>query len=131
MTKLFEVQQSIFSRLSNYAALNQSANGVFDFVPEQTKFPYVVLGRVYYTPENTKTTKGARIEVTIDVWSASKGKKETYDIVEVIGESLEDELVIPGVDVIDQEIKSIEVLEEVNDLYHGTVIFEVLIDLEG
>lgn len=129
MTKLFETQETIFKRLTE--ELGNKVNGVFDYVPEDTKLPYIVIGRVYSVPEKTKTTEGERIEVELDIWSSAKGKKETINIVNLIKNALEDDLVIPGADVIDQEIKSIEVLEEINDLYHGTVVFEVLLDLEG
>lgn len=129
VTKLFETQETIFKRLTE--ELGNKVNGVFDYVPEDTKLPYIVIGRVYSVPEKTKTTEGERIEVELDIWSSAKGKKETINIVNLIKNALEDDLVIPGADVIDQEIKSIEVLEEINDLYHGTVVFEVLLDLEG
>lgn len=129
MTKLFEVQEAIYARLST--ELGDKVNGVFDYVPEDTKFPYIVIGRVQSTPERTKTTIGERIEVELDIWSSAKGKKETINIVNLIEDALEGELTIPGADLIDQDITSIEVLEEINDLYHGTVVFEVLLDMEG
>ena len=129
MTKLFEVQEAIYARLTT--ELGNKVNGVFDYVPEDTKFPYVVIGRVQSTPERTKTTVGERVEVELDIWSSAKGKKETISIVNLIKDALDEELSIPGVDLIDQDITSIEVLEEINDLYHGTVVFEVLLDMEG
>lgn len=129
MTKLFEVQEAIYARLT--AELGNKVNGVFDYVPEDTKFPYVVIGRLQSTPERTKTTVGERVEVELDIWSSAKGKKETISIVNLIKDALDEELPIPGADLIDQDITSIEVLEEMNDLYHGTVVFEVLLDMEG
>lgn len=129
MTKLFEVQEAIYARLT--AELGNKVNGVFDYVPEDTKFPYVVIGRLQSTPERTKTTVGERVEVELDIWSSAKGKKETISIVNLIKDALDEELSIPGVDLIDQDITSVEVLEEINDLYHGTVVFEVLLDMEG
>lgn len=127
MTKLFEAQSAVFTRLQSTLT---SVEGVFDYVPDKTEFPYVVLGRTYATPNKTKTSTGERIEVTLDVWSDSKGKKETIKIVNDIEASLTDELIVEGAFLIDQKINSIEVLEEVNNLYHGTVVFEILLDLE-
>src|SRR5690606_7685588 len=92
--------------------------------------PYIVIGRVQSTPERTKTTIGERIEVELDIWSSAKGKKETINIVNLIEDALEGELTIPGADLIDQDITSIEVLEEINDLYHGTVVFVILLDMD-
>lgn len=127
MTKLFEAQGAVFSRLEPTLT---TIEGIFDYVPEKTEFPYVVIGRTYATPNKTKTSTGERIEVTLDVWSDSKGKKETIKIVNEIEASLAEELTVEGAFVISQEITSIEVLEEVNNLYHGTVVFEILLDLE-
>jgi hypothetical protein len=127
VTKLFETQSAVFTRLKSGLV---SVEGVFDYVPEKTEFPYVVLGRTFATPQKTKTSTGERIEVTFDVWSDSKGKKETIHIVNEIEASLAEELTVEGAFVISQEITSIEVLEEVNNLYHGTVVFEILLDLE-
>lgn len=130
MTKLYEVQESLFQRLDSDNDLKEKVVGVFDYVPEETNFPYVVLGRIFSTPANTKTTEGENVEVTIDVWSMDTGKKETVDIMKAIEASLTEELAVEDAFVIDQKIKSREVLEEINDLYHGTIIFEILIDLE-
>jgi hypothetical protein len=127
VTKLFEAQSAVFSRLQSTLS---DVEGIFDYVPEKTEFPYVVLGRTYATPQKTKTSTGERIEVTLDIWSDSKGKKETIKIVNEIEASLAAELSVEGAFLLSQEITSVEVLEEVNSLYHGTVVFEILLDLE-
>lgn len=116
----------MYSRLSE---LNK-ITGIFDYIPENTNFPYVVFGRIYITPETTKTTMGERIEITLDIWSGAKGKRESIEVVNSIDDSLSDDLKVPGADVIEQKIKSIEILEETNDLFHGTVVFEILLDME-
>ena len=130
MTKLYDAQVSVFKRLENDSELMSAVTGVYDFVPEETNFPYVILGRCTATPVNTKTTIGERIEVTLDVWSVYKGKKETANIINLLEASLTDELTVEDADLITQEIKSIEIVEESNELYHGTVVFEILLDLE-
>lgn len=131
MTKLYEVQQAIYERLINDEELNEKITGIFDAVPDESPFPYIVLGRIYSEPSDTKTSKGWRVEQILDVWSASKGKKETISIIESIKNALEEELSIDGVFVISQQLRNIEILEEVVDLFHGTVTYEILIDLEG
>ena len=125
MTKLFEAQEAMFKRLNEHVEYP-----VYDYVPEESKFPYVVLGRVYSTPERTKTTDGERIEATIDVWSRSKGKKETISIIKNIEAALSEDLTVEGAFLLDQKVNSREVLEEVSSLYHGTITFELLLDLE-
>ncbi|ADU30363.1 DUF3168 domain-containing protein [Evansella cellulosilytica] len=132
MTKLYDAQQAVFRCLKADNELRNSVTGVYDYVPDSTEFPYIVLGRVYSTPApKTKTSEGETIEVTLDVWSTYKGKKETSDIVNLIKSALlSEEFEIDEADVIDQEIKSIEILEEDNELFHGTVVFEIILDME-
>ena len=130
MTILYEVQEAVYKRLENDSSLNEKIKGVFDYVPEETDFPYVILGRIYSVPEKTKTTIGERVEITIDIWSTYKGKKETIDIIKLVESALKEELEVGGLFVIDQKVKSREVLEEINELYHGTLTYEILIDME-
>ncbi|MFC0559683.1 DUF3168 domain-containing protein [Halalkalibacter alkalisediminis] len=130
MTKLYDAQVSVFKRLESNLELMEQITDTYDYVPSETDFPYIVLGRAYSTPEKTKTTDGERIEITLDIWSIYQGKKETVEIMKLVEASLIEDLLIEDALVISQEVKSREVLEEANDLYHGTVIFEILLDLE-
>lgn len=130
MTKLFEAQSAVFSRLEQNVELMKKVTGIHDSVPDKEKFPYIVLGRIYSTPVRTKTTEGEQIVITIDIWSGSKGKKETINIINLIEVALTDDLDVEGAFLLSQKVNSREVLEEVNDLYHGTVEFEILLDLE-
>lgn len=128
MTKLYDAQVAIYSQLQTSEQLNDI--GVFDYIDDGRAFPYVVLGRVFSTPERTKTTEGERIEITLDIWSGYSGKKEAVEIMKLIESTLDDELVIDGADVITQEVKSREVFEVADSLYKGTVVYEILLDTE-
>lgn len=130
VTKLYEAQAAVFQRLEADIDLNSRVSGVFDYVPEETAFPYVVLGRVLSTPLKTKTTIGENVEITLDIWSDYKGKKETIDIANIMKNALSNELTVAGAFLLSQDITSVEVLEEVNDLYHGIIICEIKLDLE-
>ena len=132
MKKLFDVQKAIYQRINTDDGVKERVNGIFDAVPDESRFPYIVLGRFFLTPYITKTSKGWQIEQTIDVWSAKKGKEETIGIIDSIKRALEREkLSIDGAYVVSHEIKSIEILEEEIDLFHGTFIYESIIDVEG
>lgn len=128
MTKLYDAQVAIYSRLQTDEGLKSI--GVYDYIDDNKAFPYVVLGRVFSTPERTKTTEGERVEITLDIWSQYKGKKEAVEIMKLIESTLDDELVIDGADVITQEVKSREVFEVADSLYKGTVVYEILLDTE-
>lgn len=131
VTKLYNAQEAVFQRLFSDKNLTKSVNGVFDYVPDNTDFPYIVLGRIYSTPSNTKVSVGERVEVTLDIWSDYKGKKEAASIINQIEMLLEEEIEVVDADVIDQGVISREIIEETNDLYHGIVVYEILLDSEG
>ncbi len=128
MTKLYDTQVAVYSRLQTNEVLKNV--GVYDYIDDNRVFPYVVLGRVFSTPERTKTNEGERVEITLDIWSGYNGKKETIDIMKLIEETLDDELVIDGADVIIQEVKSREAFEVADSLYKGTIVYEILLDME-
>lgn len=130
MTKLYETQSAVYNRLANDQELAKAITGVHDAVPDGENFPYIVLGRSFSQNVNTKTTIGERIEHTIDIWSGAKGKKETINIINLLEAALTEELDVNGAFLLSQEVKSREVLEEANDLYHGTVVLEILLDTE-
>lgn len=130
MTRLYEAQKAVFQRLQTDEALMSAINGIHDYVPDETNFPYIVFGRSYSEPYKTKTSIGERIELQIEIWSATKGKEETINIIKLMEAALTEELTVEDAFLISQEIKSREVLEEAIDLFHGTIVFEILLDLE-
>lgn len=130
MTRLYEAQKAVFQRLQTDEALMSAINGIHDYVPDETNFPYIVFGRSYSEPYKTKTSIGERIELQIEIWSATKGKEETINIIKLMEAALTEELTVEDAFLISQEVKSREVLEEAIDLFHGTIVFEILLDLE-
>lgn len=130
MTRLYEAQKAVFQRLQTDEALMSAINGIHDYVPDETNFPYIVFGRSYSEPYKTKTSIGERIELQIEIWSATKGKEETINIIKLMEVALTEELTVEDAFLISQEVKSREVLEEAIDLFHGTIVFEILLDLE-
>ncbi|WP_169865207.1 DUF3168 domain-containing protein [Sutcliffiella halmapala] len=131
MTALYKAQEAIFQRLEENEDLQKRVTGIFDYVPESTGFPFIVLGRIYSMANKTKTTEGEKLEITLDIWSTYQGKEETIDIMNLVEASLTEELSVEGAFLISQEVKDREVLEQENGLFHGTLMYEILVDLEG
>src|SRR4051794_31819935 len=90
-TALFPLQKAIFNRWSNDIALKPHINGVFDHVNKGQKFPYVTIGEPIVSPFESKTNYREEIPWTHHVWSNYKGKKECYDIMSLLLESLSKE----------------------------------------
>lgn len=87
-TALWETHKAIFKRLSEDTALLQKVTGVFDAVPEGTLYPYVTIGEPVVTPFETKTTYGENIPWALHVYSTYKGKKESYEILNLMVQAL-------------------------------------------
>ena len=79
----FALQQTIFTALDG-ATINDvdgnSITGVFDDVPENTAYPYIVIGEETATNIDTKDKDAHEHTLTIHVWSQYRGRKEIKNI---------------------------------------------------
>lgn len=121
--KLFNIQQGIYNNIKGIDT------PVFDYVPEKTEFPYVVLGEIEEVPENTKTTVGSRITQTLYVFSNAEGKKETFEIINDIKESFSSDLEIHDSFLVSQKFSKVKV-QEMELYYQGIVEIEIILDEE-
>ena len=99
----FALQQAILGALSGSGDLQALiGDGLFDFVPPDSDFPYVVLGDGTETDWSTSTEGGTEHSVQIDVWSREAGHKEAKQIADVIRATLNNAaLTISGAALID------------------------------
>jgi hypothetical protein len=70
---MLPVQQAIHDRLTGNAALMATISGVFDYVPEDVAYPYVVIGEATETPDNSHDRFGRQTVITLHVWSQYRG----------------------------------------------------------
>ena len=79
----FALLQAIFSTL-NGATINDASGtaikGVFDDVPENTGYPYIVIGEETAVNIDTKDKDAHEHTLTIHVWSQYRGRKEIKNI---------------------------------------------------
>ena len=83
----FALQQAIYAALAaspDLQALIGDPPRLFDFVPRDSDFPYVVIGDAIQSDWSTATEDGTEHQLTINVWSRSTGHKEAKAIAEVI-----------------------------------------------
>jgi len=52
------------------ALLADGADGIYDGAPQDSAFPYVVIGEDTVKPNDTKTEDGAEVMITIDTWDS-------------------------------------------------------------
>jgi hypothetical protein len=83
----FDLQSALYSLLSGDSTLDSllGDNKIFDSVaPQDTAYPYVLIGLETTTDIGTKTVDGNLYNVDIDVWSQYRGQKEIKEIMERI-----------------------------------------------
>jgi len=104
-----ELQKAIYSRMINYSALTSllatdprsTSPAVYDHVPQDATFPYVVVGDTTMAPFDTDDSTGNDATVTIHVWSEYRGRIETKEIQDAIYNALHrNDLTVTGSDTI-------------------------------
>ncbi len=83
----FDLQSALYSLLSGDSTLDGLVgnNKIFDSVaPQDTAYPYVLIGTEITTDIGTKTLDGNLYNVDIDVWSQYRGQKEIKEVMERI-----------------------------------------------
>lgn len=73
---LAPVQRALYTKLTADKALMGLVSGVFDHVPEDAAWPYVVIGEGVESPDNDHTSFGRAVLATLHVWSEYKGFTE-------------------------------------------------------
>ena len=88
---LFAVQQAVFSALSNSVAVQAVLGAtprLYDHVPPNAVFPYVVYGATHVLPHDTKTETGFEQIIALNVWSRYRGGKEVRDVFQALYDTL-------------------------------------------
>jgi hypothetical protein len=87
-TALAGVQQAIFALLSNDVTLTLANIHIYDEVPEDATFPYIVIGDASETPMDTFGRKGRRPAITLELYSQYFGFKEILTLIERVEQLL-------------------------------------------
>lgn len=84
----WDLQQHIFNQLSNNSELKRAGVDIYDSVPRRAKLPYISIADCSIAPNVTKTMSGENDEMTLNVWSAYKGKKEIQSIINMVTKTI-------------------------------------------
>lgn len=78
------LQTAIFSLLSGDSTLDGliGNNRIYDEVPQNSAYPYVVIGEETTIDNGTKDRDGQEFTLTIHIWSRYRGGKQTKEIAE-------------------------------------------------
>jgi hypothetical protein len=122
-TSLLTLQTSVYARLASHTPLTSKISGIYDEVSEGTPYPYVTIGNPTVNDWGSHTTEGEDITLTLHVWSDYNGKKEVYEIFNLMLESLSTPLSLgSGFSMEFQRREFMEVLEDnVTNARHGVM----------
>ncbi|MBW3114189.1 DUF3168 domain-containing protein [Bacillus sp. MCCB 382] len=122
-TSLLALQMSVYAKLASHTPLTSKISGVYDEVSEGTAYPYVTIGNPTVNDWGSHTTEGEDITLTLHVWSDYKGKREVYEIFNLILEALTTTLTLSGGFSMEfQRREFMEVLEDnVTNARHGVI----------
>ena len=125
------ILQQVYEKLTGNANLMVLVTGVFDHVPEDQDYPFVAIGELVETEDNTDDPQqGVRASLTIHSYSREWGRKKINDIQEQINQALHRvALVSAGFNFIsiDQE-QSQSFTDSDGNTRHGVVEFNIIIE---
>jgi hypothetical protein len=122
-TSLLDLQASLYARMASHTPLVSKISGIYDEVSEGTPYPYVTIGNPTVNDWGSYTTEGEDITFTLHVWSDYNGKKEVYEIFDLMLEVLTAPLSLDdGFSMEFQRREFMEVLEDnVTNARHGVM----------
>lgn len=127
----FDLQTIIYSTLNGDSTLDGIVgnNRIFDNVPQDTDYPYVVIGNESAVNRGTKTIDGNEYTVDIEVWSQYRGKKEIKDAMERIYALFHDTTYsVSGADMVVSQVRNVITLVESDGLTrHGVITLSVIV----
>lgn len=90
---LLILQKTVFDRLSAVSAVTSllaaGAASIFDYVKQDSVFPYIVIGEHTGIMDGDKVKTGQDCTVTIHVFTKGRGRKETQTIMKAVVEALD------------------------------------------
>lgn len=112
LLKLYEVSKAILNRLQEEVVTKS-----FDYVPEKTLYPYIIVGDIETDDDSTKTGDGVKATQTIQVWSRFPGKQEAMEIGNNVMVALEKELTIANGEIWEQRFLKTKTQEIEEGIY--------------
>ena len=122
-----EIQQAVFNLLDGDTTLDAMVNGIHDYVPQESAFPYITISEQESRDWSTKTTSGTQMALTLHVYSRARGKKETAEILERLHVLLhQGNLSLTGQHLVAMRFELGDIQLEADAItYHGRIRFRI------
>ena len=123
------LQKTVFDTLDGDSTLQSLVTDVFDFVPENTAFPYLKIGEETAVDNGTKTLQGNEHTLVIHTFSRYRGSKETKEIMSRVYALLhESSLTVSGASLVNLRFEFSDIIKENDGLTtHGLQRFRAMI----
>jgi hypothetical protein len=120
------LQQAVYDTLSAHPGIPT----VYDDVPGDAPFPYVVIGEDTHVPFDTDDSLGSESTITLHTWSRYRGKKECKEIMALNYDALTRQaLSLDGYDLITIEFEYSEVTLDPDGITrHGVQRFRAIVE---
>ena len=126
----WDLQKAAYAALAGAAPLTGliGNDAIYDHVPQDAAFPYVVIDETRLADWSTGTEPGSEHLLTLHVWSRYQGKRETYQIADAIRAALDE------ADLSLEDNRLINLRHQFSDLrrdpdgetYHGVLRFRAV-----
>jgi len=131
----FALQKAIYQRLVGDAGLVSALGGarVYDHVPRQVTPPYIAMGRSTVTDWSTGSDDGHEHSLTLHVWSASAGHRETHELMGLVESAIDGAgLALEGHRLVNLRHELSEARRDPEaELYHGIVRLRAVTEPAG
>lgn len=130
MSAPFQLQKAVLARLSQDTALTAliGPGRIFDAVPYNQPFPFVVVGEITSADWSTGSEHGLEHSLVLHVWSRSGGKKQTFEAASAVYDALhEATLALAGHSLVNLRHQSTDVRRDADgETYHGVMRFRAV-----
>lgn len=122
---MWNIQRAIYGELNGVISVP-----VYDFVPQDTEYPYVTIGEDTALAWDTNTETGLEATLTIHTWTRDRGRKATKEIQKEIYDILHRATFgVSGGDMVGIDFEFSEtLLDPDGHTHHGIQRFRVFYD---
>lgn len=124
-----ELQKALYQRLTNDAVLSSLVTEVYDYISEDAKFPYIVIGEPRLRFENVKNSDIQEVTVTLHTWhnqaeSGDYGNVKSYEILDAIYSALKYKLDVNDWEVVRTQPNEPKIFEDIDQITkHGVITY--------
>tara|TARA_Y100000592_G_scaffold35578_1_gene56494 strand:- start:33 stop:434 length:402 start_codon:yes stop_codon:yes gene_type:complete len=124
-----QLQKTVFDTLDGDSNLQSKVSDVFNFVPQNTTYPYVQVGDDSMADNSTKDLDGNIHSIMIHTWSRYRGDKEAKEIMARIYELLHNSsLSVSGASLVNARFETSDILNDPDGITkHGVQRFRFVI----